>query len=77
MGVIRLADGSFRRLVPAYRTLINRKLGSSTTKVRRISGLKPDAKLDVSWDGKVQCTVTVPEKLTGLNQNGNLLLPCQ
>ncbi len=78
MGVIRLADGSFPPFGASVQNSDKQEIGIVNDEGQTyLSGLKPDAKLDVSWDGKVQCTVTVPEKLTGLNQNGNLLLPCQ
>lgn len=38
-----------------------------------LSGVATGEKLDVTWSGKNQCSVTLPETLTG----GQLLLPCQ
>lgn len=78
MAVIRLADGSFPPFGASVKNAEKQEVGIVNDEGQTyLSGLKPGAKLNVSWDGDVQCVVTIPEKLTGLSQNGNLLLPCQ
>lgn len=78
MAVIRLADGTFPPFGASVQNAEKQEIGIvNDDGMTWLSGLKPGAKLNVSWDGDVQCAVTVPERLTGQNQNGNLLLPCQ
>lgn len=78
MAVIRLADGTSPPFGASVQNADKQEVGIVNDEGQTyLSGLKPDAKLNVSWDGEVQCAVTVPEKLTGLSQNGNLFLPCQ
>ncbi|MCG0457707.1 outer membrane usher protein [Enterobacter cloacae complex sp. ECC445] len=78
MAVIRLADGSFPPFGASVQNAEKQETGIVNDEGQTyLSGLKPGVKLDVSWDGDVQCIVTIPEKLTGINQNGSLLLPCQ
>ncbi|MDK9606930.1 outer membrane usher protein [Lelliottia wanjuensis] len=78
MAIIRLADGTFPPFGASVQNADKQEVGIVNDEGQTyLSGLKPGAKLNVSWDGEVQCAVTVPEKLTGLSQNGNLLLPCQ
>lgn len=78
MAIIRMADGSFPPFGASVRNGEKQEVGIVNDEGQTyLSGLKPGGKLNVSWNGSVQCAVTVPEKLTGLNQNGNLLLPCQ
>lgn len=78
MGVIRLADGTYPPFGASVQNAEKQEVGIVNDEGQAyLSGLKPEGKLNVSWNGEVQCAITVPEKLTGLNQNGNLLLPCQ
>ncbi|QQE41013.1 outer membrane usher protein [Enterobacter asburiae] len=78
MGVIRLADSSYPPFGASVQNAEKQEIGIVNDEGQTyLSGLKPGAKLNVSWDGEMQCAITVPEKLSGLNQNGNLLLPCQ
>jgi outer membrane usher protein FimD/PapC len=78
MAVISMKDGSHPPFGASVRNAEKQEVGLVNDEGQTyLSGLKPGAKLNVSWDGEVQCAVTVPEKLPGLNQNGNLLLPCQ
>lgn len=78
MAVIRLADGTFPPFGATVRNKENQEVGIVNDEGQTyLSGLKPGAKMNVSWNGEAQCAVTIPEKLTGLSQNGNLLLPCQ
>ena len=78
MAVIRLADGTFPPFGASVQNAEKQEVGIVNDEGQTyLSGLKPGTKLNVSWDGEVQCALTVPKKLTGLSQNGNLLLPCQ
>ncbi|MOA54107.1 Outer membrane usher protein PapC precursor [compost metagenome] len=78
MAVISLEDSSHPPFGASVRNAENQEVGLVNDDGQAyLSGLKPGAKLNVSWNGTTQCAVTVPEKLTGLSQNGNLLLPCQ
>ncbi|TCD14826.1 outer membrane usher protein [Lelliottia amnigena] len=78
MAVISLKDSSHPPFGASVRNAENQEVGLVNDDGQAyLSGLKPGAKLNVSWNGATQCAVTVPEKLTGLSQNGNLLLPCQ
>lgn len=78
MGIIRLADGTFPPFGASVQNAEKQEVGIVNDEGQTyLSGLKPGAKLNVSWDGDVQCAVTVPERLTELSQSGNLLLPCQ
>jgi len=78
MAIISLKDGSHPPFGASVRNAENQEVGLINDEGQAyLSGLKPDAKLNVNWNGSTQCAVTVPEKLTGLSQNGNLLLPCQ
>lgn len=78
MAIIRLADGSYP---PFGATVLNdrkQEVGIvNDDGLTWLSGLRPGAKMSVNWDGEVKCAITIPEKLSGLSQNGNLLLPCQ
>nr|WP_314425846.1 fimbria/pilus outer membrane usher protein [uncultured Erwinia sp.] len=40
-----------------------------------LSGIKPGEKLSAVWEGKKQCTLHIPEKLT--QKQAQILLPCQ
>ncbi|HEX4502386.1 MAG TPA: outer membrane usher protein [Scandinavium sp.] len=78
LAIIRLTDGSF----PPFGAIVLNKQKQEVGIVNDdgqvyLSGLNPDEKMNVSWDGDVQCSITIPKKISGLNQNGNLLLPCQ
>lgn len=78
MAVIRLADGSFPPFGATVRNAANQEAGIVDDDGQvYLSGLKPGARMSVSWNGAAQCAVTVPANLAGLSQNGNLLLPCQ
>ncbi len=78
MAVIRLADGSFPPFGASVSNAQNQEVGIVNDDGQAwLSGLKPGAALKVSWDGDVQCEVTLPENLAVQTQTGNLLLPCQ
>ncbi len=78
MAVIRLKDNSYPPFGASVRNAENQEIGIVNDEGQTyLSGLKPGAKMNVSWNGATQCAVTLPANLTGLSQNGNLLLPCQ
>lgn len=78
MAVIRLADGSFPPFGASVSNAQNQEVGIVNDDGQAwLSGLKSGAVLKVSWDGDVQCEVTLPENLAVQTQTGNLLLPCQ
>lgn len=78
MAIIRLADGSYPPFGASVRNAEDQEVGIVNDEGQvYLSGLRPGAKMSVNWDSGTQCVVTIPEKLTGLNQNGNLLLPCR
>ena len=78
MAIIRLADGSY----PPFGATIHNEAGQETGIINDegqvyLSGLKSGVKMNASWNGKVQCTFSIPDKLTASSENENLLLPCQ
>lgn len=79
MGHIRLADG---KSPPFGAQVVSEKTGRTPGMVgddglAYLTGLSEDDRqtLAVSWNGRVQCRLTLPETLS-LNQ-GPLLLPCR
>ncbi|EEV6001906.1 fimbria/pilus outer membrane usher protein [Escherichia coli] len=72
--VIRLPDGSYP---PFGATVVNKKgreLGMlSESGLVWLSGINSGETLNVIWNGKVQCDVSIPEKIKPEQQ---LLLPC-
>lgn len=73
MAVIRLKDG---RMAPFGATVQNKK-GQQTGLVGDdgntwLSGMNPGEEMDVDWDGKTQCTISLPKQL----DTPSLLLPC-
>lgn len=77
MAVIRLADGSYPPFGASVRNAEKQEVGLVNDEGQAyLSGLKPGARLSVSWNGAAQCAVTLPASLAGVSQNGNLLLPC-
>lgn len=78
MTTLRFADGTFPPFGASVQNADKQEIGIVNDDGQAyLSGLQSGAKLNVSWDGSVRCSAVVPEKLTVLNQNGNLLLPCQ
>ncbi len=74
MAVVNLQDGSS---APFGATITNKK-GQQTGLVGDngntwLSGMNPDERMDVHWDGKAQCTFTLPHNLDVIS----LLLPCR
>ncbi|ELY4597838.1 outer membrane usher protein [Cronobacter malonaticus] len=77
MAIIRLADGSFPPFGASVMNAEKQEVGIVNDEGQAyLSGLKPGHKLQVNWNGATQCVVTLPEKLQGTSENGNLLLPC-
>ena len=78
MAVIRLADGTYPPFGASVRNAEDQEVGIVNDEGQTwLSGIKPGVKLNVNWNGETQCFIAVPVNLTGLSQNGNLLLPCQ
>lgn len=77
MAIIRLADGTYPPFGASVRNAEDQEVGIVNDDGQvYLSGLRPGAKMDVSWNGDKQCVITIPEKITGLDQNGSLLMPC-
>ena len=80
MALIRLADGS----VPPFGATVENSDQRETGIVNDngmvyLSGMTPNAKMTVAWDGKQQCEIQLPKVLKTENSDGsaaNLLLPC-
>ncbi|UUR72865.1 outer membrane usher protein [Enterobacter asburiae] len=76
MAIIKLADGS----TPPFGAEVRNKGGAQTGIIGDdgsvwLSGIRPEEIMDVSWDGGVQCKITLPSRLPALDKK--LLLPCQ
>lgn len=76
MAIIKLADGS----TPPFGAEVRNKGGAQTGIIGDdgsvwLSGIRPEEIMDVSWDGGVQCKITLPSRLSALDKK--LLLPCQ
>lgn len=76
MAIIKLADGS----TPPFGAEVSNKGGAQTGIIGDdgsvwLSGIRPEEIMDVSWDGGVQCKITLPSRLSALDKK--LLLPCQ
>ncbi|TSB25741.1 fimbria/pilus outer membrane usher protein [Serratia marcescens] len=72
--VLRLADGTFPPFGASVRDVKGRELGIvSDAGLAWLSGVAPNAALNVAWDGRDRCQVQVPAKL---NSQQQLLLPC-
>lgn len=75
MAILSMADGSH----PPFGASVTNKEGHELAVVADsgqawLTGLKENETLDVNWNGKMQCQVTLPAKLDPLSQ---LLLPCR
>lgn len=75
MAVVKLKDGS----VPPFGAMVRNEDKIQTGIIADdgkvwLSGMKTGGKMDVSWNGREQCTFTLPERL--VEHAGNLLLPC-
>ncbi|MBH3170912.1 fimbria/pilus outer membrane usher protein [Serratia marcescens] len=72
--VLRLADGTYPPFGASVRDAKGRELGLvADSGLAWLSGVTPDAALDVAWDGRSRCQVQVPAQL---NSQQQLLLPC-
>ncbi|OMP56828.1 fimbria/pilus outer membrane usher protein [Serratia marcescens] len=72
--VLRLADGTYPPFGSSVRDVKGRELGIvSDTGLVWLSGVAPNATLNIAWDGRDRCQVYVPMKL---NSQQQLLLPC-
>ncbi|HCQ0107900.1 outer membrane usher protein [Citrobacter braakii] len=73
MAVIKLVDGS---TPPFGATILNNNKDQtgiiSEDGMVWLSGIKPEEKMEVNWEGETKCIITLPATLA----EGNLLLPC-
>lgn len=75
MAILALGNGSY----PPFGATVTNNEGRELAVVADsgqtwLTGLKEDETLNVNWNGKSQCEVTVPHKLDAISQ---LLLPCR
>ncbi|ASV56845.1 outer membrane usher protein PapC [Lelliottia jeotgali] len=74
MAILRLADGSSPPFGSTIVNLHNEQTGIIAEDGNVwLSGIKPDEKMQVKWDGEIRCSITLPSKLPA----GNMLLPCK
>lgn len=74
--VMRFVDGSHPPFGASVTNVKGRELGMvGDSGLVWLSGVTPGETLNVSWDGKIQCVVNIPEKLDPAQQQ--LLLSCQ
>lgn len=72
--VLRLADNSYPPFGASVTNRKGRELGMvADNGLAWLSGVNPEDRLNIRWDGKTQCVVDIPKKL---NQGQQLLLPC-
>jgi outer membrane usher protein PapC len=76
MAVIRLASGE----APPFGATVSNLKGQETGIVSDsgevyLSGIQSGQKMNVRWNGKVQCEIELPQ-LSGNSMSENLLLPC-
>ncbi len=72
--VLRLPDNSYPPFGASVTNAKGRELGMvADSGLAWLSGISSGESLNVSWDGKIQCSVDIPEMLT---QTQQLLLPC-
>ncbi|WP_032695211.1 fimbria/pilus outer membrane usher protein [Raoultella planticola] len=72
--VLRLADNGYPPFGASVKNAAGRELGMvADNGLSWLSGVTPGERLDVSWDGKTQCVVNIPERL---DPDQQLLLPC-
>ncbi|PHM70652.1 outer membrane usher protein [Xenorhabdus kozodoii] len=77
MTILRLADGSFPPFGASVLNAAQREIGIvSEDGYAYLSGINQGEKLQVHWDGKAQCEITVPAEMTSESLT-SLLLPCQ
>lgn len=74
VAILAMSDGTHPPFGASVRNAKSRELGMvSDGGLAWISGVNPGERLDVYWDGGVQCAATLPEALNG----GQILLPCR
>ncbi|HAL9314283.1 fimbria/pilus outer membrane usher protein [Escherichia coli] len=72
--VLRMADNSYPPFGASVMNAKGRELGMvADSGLSWLSGVTPGERLNVSWDGKIQCVVDITEKI---NPDQQLLLPC-
>lgn len=72
--VLRMVDSTYPPFGASVTNAKGRELGMvGDSGLAWLSGINPGEKLNVGWDGRSQCVVAIPQKLT-LGQQ--LLLPC-
>ena len=72
--VLRMADNSFPPFGAIVTNAKGRELGIvADSGLAWLSGVTPGERLNVSWDGKIQCVVNITDDL---KQDQQLLLPC-
>ncbi len=72
--VLRMVDNSYPPFGASVMNAKGRELGMvADNGLSWLSGVIPGERLNVSWDGKIQCVVDITEKL---NSEQQLLLPC-
>lgn len=80
MAVIRLQDGSFPPFGATVQNAEQRETGIvNDNGMVYLTGMTPNAKMTVAWDGDQQCEIQLPKVLKSENSDGsaaNLLLPC-
>lgn len=77
MAVIRLADGSTPPFGAVVRNRKRQNVGIVSDEGNvYLTGIRADEKMNVSWNGKTQCELLLPSKLSG-NTSADLLLPCR
>lgn len=74
IGLFSLANGTKPPFGSSVRNGKNREVGIiSDNGMAWISGINPGDKLEVSWNGKIQCTSVIPAQIT----TDTLFLPCE
>ncbi|WP_340610449.1 outer membrane usher protein [Xenorhabdus bharatensis] len=77
MTVIRLPDGSFPPFGASVTNAKQREIGMvSDDGYAYLSGMTKGEKLQIHWDGRAQCEVTVPDDISS-EYSTAFLLPCQ
>lgn len=75
MATLRLIDGSH----PPFGSSVVNQAGKELAIVSDagfayLTGVQPGERLEAVWNGRKQCQIVIPEKLTAQSQ---LLLPCR
>jgi len=77
MAILKLSDGT----TPPFGAEVQNEKYSQTGIINDdgsvwLSGIQPGEMMAVSWDGKVQCHITLPSPLPAALEEHTLLLPC-